>query len=90
MQGSVKAMNEADKSMNLSEMTKMFTDFEKAGMKMEMKSDAMNDAMQMNEADGAADEIYESIMGEIGMNVNMEANAGTGVINSNKAPAKAN
>ena len=61
-------------------MTKMFTDFEKAGMKMEMKGDAMNDAMNMNADDAGADEIYASIMDEVGMSVNMDANAGTGQI----------
>ena len=75
--------------MSIGDVTKMLTDFEKAGMKMEMKNDAMNDAMGMGEDNGEADEIYGAIMGEIGMNVEMGAATGVGAIQSNKIPAKA-
>ena len=71
MQNTVGVMKEADKNMSISDITKMLTDFEKAGMKMEMKNDAMNDAMGMTEDNGEADEIYGAIMGEIGMDVSV-------------------
>ena len=71
MQNTVGVMQEADKNMSISDITKMLTDFEKAGMKMEMKNDAMNDAMGMTEDNGEADEIYGAIMGEIGMDVSV-------------------
>ena len=58
-------MAEADKNMSIGDVTKMLTDFEKAGMKMEMKNDAMTDAMGQ-EDNGEADEIYGAIMSEIG------------------------
>ena len=45
MTSTVGVMNEADKSMSITDITKMLTEFEKAGMKMEMKNDAMTDAM---------------------------------------------
>ena len=65
--------------MSIGDVTKMLTDFEKAGMKMEMKNDAMTDAMGC-EDNGEADEIYGAIMGEIGMDVEIGANAATGQI----------
>ena len=76
--------------MSIAEVTKMLTDFEKAGMKMEMKNDAMQDAMGMGEDNGEADEIYGAIMGEIGMDVEVGAAAGMGQIKSNKVPVQAN
>ena len=72
MTSTVGVMNEADKNMSIGDVTKMLTDFEKAGMKMEMKNDAMTDAMGA-EDNGEADEIYGAIMGEIGMNVEIGA-----------------
>jgi len=45
MTSTVGVMQEADKNMSIGDVTKMLTDFEKAGMKMEMKNDAMTDAM---------------------------------------------
>ena len=88
MTSTVGVMNEADKNMSISDVTKMLTDFEKAGMKMEMKNDAMTDAMGQ-EDNGEADEIYGAIMGEIGMSVEIGASTGVGAIASNKQPAKA-
>ena len=79
-------MAEADKNMSIGDVTKMLTDFEKAGMKMEMKNDAMTDAMGV-EDNGEADEIYGAIMGEIGMDVEIGATTGAGVIASNKKVA---
>ena len=64
----------------------MLTDFEKAGMKMEMKNDAMTDAMGQ-EDNGEADEIYGAIMGEIGMSVEIGAATGVGAIPTNKVAA---
>ena len=72
MGGTVGVMQEADKNMSISDVTKMLTDFEKAGMKMEMKNDVLIDAMGV-EDNGEADEIYGAIMGEIGMDVDMGA-----------------
>ena len=88
MTSTVGVMNEADKNMSISDVTKMLTDFEKAGMKMEMKNDAMTYAMGQ-EDNGEADEIYGAIMGEIGMSVEIGASTGVGAIASNKQPAKA-
>tara|TARA_B110001450_G_C17496526_1_gene430519 strand:- start:89 stop:403 length:315 start_codon:yes stop_codon:yes gene_type:complete len=79
-------MAEADKNMSIGDVTKMLTDFEKAGMKMEMKNDAMTDAMGQ-EDNGEADEIYGAIMSEIGVDIDMGATTGAGVIQSNKKVA---
>ena len=38
-------MEQCNENMSVSDIIKMVTEFEKAGMKMEAKGDAMNDAM---------------------------------------------
>ena len=51
---------------------------------MEMQQEMMNDQMDMAMGDGEqeeqAEEVYSMILGEIGMNVNADINAGTGEI----------
>tara|TARA_B110000285_G_C14731990_1_gene426863 strand:- start:87 stop:257 length:171 start_codon:yes stop_codon:yes gene_type:complete len=45
LKGVNKVMDMCNESMSVSDIIKMVTEFEKAGMKMEAKSDAMSDAM---------------------------------------------
>ena len=39
-------------------------------MKAEMNSEMINDAMDMGDANDEADDVYEQILGEIGMEMN--------------------
>ena len=51
---------------------------------MEMQSEMMNDNMEMamdtGDTEQQADEVYAMILGEVGMNMNTEIAAGSGVI----------
>ena len=61
----------------------MITEFEKAGMKMEMKSDAMGDAMSGlgGNVDEEADNIYNQICEEQGISqMESAGTVGTGVV----------
>ena len=60
LKGVVKVMDKCNENMKVQDIIKMITDFEKAGMKMEMKSEAMSDAMAGvgGNVDEEADNIY--------------------------------
>ena len=56
--------------MNVADMQTMIKDFQKAGMKLEMQGEMMTDAMDMGDAvDEEADDIYNGILGEVGLDV---------------------
>ena len=60
LKGVNKVMDMCNESMSVSDIIKMVTEFEKAGMKMEAKSEAMGDAMGAL-GDGGIDEEADSI-----------------------------
>ena len=54
-------MDQCNEDMSVTDIVKMVTEFEKAGMKMEAKGDAMSDAMGAlgdGDADAEAENIY--------------------------------
>ena len=75
--------------MDVKAIGTMIRDFQKETMKTEMNNEMMGDAMDMGDAVGdEADDVYESILGEIGMEVESSAQIGMGGIASNKVAAK--
>ena len=68
--GSTKIMSKINEDMNVSEIRDVLKEFNKQMGKAEMNGEMVNDAFDMMEdpnAQGDADEVYESIMGEIGL-----------------------
>ncbi len=68
--GSTKVMAKINEDMNVSEIRDVLKEFNKQMGKAEMNGEMVNDAFDMMEdpnAQGDADEVYESIMGEIGL-----------------------
>ena len=64
LKGVNKVMDQCNADMSVSDIIKMVTDFEKAGMKMEAKGDAMSDAMGAL-GDGGIDEEADSIYNQV-------------------------
>ena len=65
----------------------MLKQFNKESMKAEMQQDAVNNAMDMNmgDVDEQADEVYEGILGEIGLDYKEgQVGAAKGKIKSDK------
>ena len=60
MAGVNKIMNTCNEDMSVPDIIKMVTEFEKAGMKMEAKGEAMSDAMGAL-GDGGIDEEADNI-----------------------------
>ena len=52
-------------------------------MKTEMKQEAMADAMDMGEVEGEADDIYDQILNEVGMDMQSAAVGMGGIANPN-------
>lgn len=70
LKGSTSVMAKINEDMNVGEIRDVLKEFNKQMGKQEMNSEMVNDAFDMMEgADTAAnaDDIYESIMGEIGL-----------------------
>ena len=63
-------MNKVNGEMNISDISNMIKSFQKESMKAEMNSEMINDAMDMGDANEEADDVYEQILGEIGMEMN--------------------
>ena len=79
-------MGDVNKDMNINEMSTMMKNYQKEAMKMEMNQEVMTDAMDMGDAQGEeADEVYNSILGEIGLSMDEAGTVGTNAIAS-KAP----
>ena len=63
-------MNKVNGEMNISDISNKIKSFQKESMKAEMNSEMINDAMDMGDANEEADDVYEQILGEIGMEMN--------------------
>ena len=68
--GSTSVMAKINEDMNVYEIRDVLKEFNKQMGKAEMNGEMVNDAFDMMEdpnAQGDADDVYESIMGEIGL-----------------------
>ena len=84
MAASTQVMTGANAELDVKSITSMVRDFQKESMKTEMKNEMVGDAMDMGDGVGEeADDVYNSILGEIGMEVEMNAATGMGAIASN-------
>ena len=84
MAASTQVMTGANAELDVKSITSMVRDFQKESMKTEMKNEMVADAMDMGDGVGEeADDVYNSILGEIGMEVEMNAATGMGSIASN-------
>ena len=63
--------------MNVQDIMKMMKEFEKERMKQEINGEAITDAMDMGETNEEANDVYEAILGEIGMNMDDPSAVGT-------------
>jgi len=76
-------MGAVNAQMNPQDLNKIMREFAKESAKMEMQGEMMNDqmdAMADPEAEGQADEVYNQILGEIGMAENAGMEVGQGKI----------
>ena len=64
--------------MNIQNITKFVKDFEIQKAKFEINQEIANDAMDIGEAGPEADEIYDQILGEIGMQIDDPSAVGHG------------
>ena len=55
--------------MDVAGISSMIREFQKESMKTEMKQEMIGDAMDMGDANEEADDVYNSILGEIGLQV---------------------
>ena len=65
-------MQQVNGSMNMQDMTKVMKEFSMETEKMGMQQEMMNDQFDMMSdpaEEGQADEVYQQILGEIGMQV---------------------
>ncbi len=80
-----KVMAGANAQMDVKSISTMIRDFQKETMKTEMQNEMVGDAMDTSDAVGEeADDVYNAILGEIGMDVEVGAQTGVGAIASNK------
>ena len=70
--------------MDVAGISSMIREFQKESMKTEMKQEMIGDAMDMGDANEEADDVYNSILGEIGLQVDQSAQIGTGAVPSKK------
>ena len=78
LQATTGVLADANKEMNVQDIMKMMKEFEKEKMKQEINSEAVNDAMDMGDAVGEeADDVYNQILGEIGMQMDDPSAVGT-------------
>ena len=76
-------MGKVNAQMNPQEMMNTMKEFTKEMEKMGMQQDMMGDAMDMAgdaDTDNQADEVYNQILGEIGMGVNQDIKAESNTI----------
>ena len=65
-----KVMQKVNKDMNIQEISAMMKDFQKEQMKAEIAGEQIQDAMDMGaDVEGEADDVYNQILGEIGMDM---------------------
>ena len=80
LSGSSKIMAKVNEDMNISEIQTMVKTFQKEQMKAEMNQEMMTEAMDMGDANEEADDVYNQILGEIGMEIESGAQVGMGNI----------
>mmetsp|Transcript_8224 Transcript_8224/g.13764 ORF Transcript_8224/g.13764 Transcript_8224/m.13764 type:complete len:86 (+) Transcript_8224:392-649(+) len=76
-------MGKVNEDMNIQEIQSMVKTFQKEQMKAEINSEMVNDAMDMGEGNEEADEVYDQILGEIGLQMQDGLAVGVGGIASN-------
>ena len=70
MGAATSVMQKVNADMSISDITHMMKDFQKEQMKAEIVQDGIADAMDMGaDVEGDANDVYEQILGEIGMDV---------------------
>ena len=85
LQATTGVLSDANKEMNVQDIMKMMKEFEKEKMKQEINSEAITDAMDMGDAVGEeADDVYNQILGEIGMQMDDPSAVGTKSLVSGK------
>ena len=69
VEGSTKVMQKLNEDMDISSIQQVLKTFNKETMKAEFNQEAVNDAMEMGmgDVDEQADEVYNGILGEIGL-----------------------
>jgi charged multivesicular body protein 2A len=69
LKGASSVMATVNENMDIQQIQQVLKEFNKESMKMEMGQEAMGDAMDMGmeDCDDEADEVYQGILGEIGM-----------------------
>ena len=67
--GTAKVMEQMNEEMDISQISNVLKTFQKESMKAEMKQEAVSDAMDMglDNVDEQADDVYNGILGEIGL-----------------------
>ena len=78
-------MGTVNADMDISEISTLMKNFQKEQMKSEMKQEMVADAMDMGDVNEEADDVYNQILGEVGMSMEDGASVGVGGIAS-KAP----
>lgn len=89
LKGVNSVMNKVNAGMNPQEMNKIMREFAKETEKMNIQGEMMNDAMDAmgdGETEQQADEVYNQILGEIGMSTNQDMVAGSGNIEAGAQP----
>ena len=69
LKNSSEVMGKVNSEMNISDIQSMVKNFQKESMKAEMNQEMMTDAMDMGDATEEADDVYNQILGEIGMDI---------------------
>ena len=77
-------MTSVNEQMDMGQIREVLKEFAKQSEKMEMNSEMMNEQMDMamdtGDTEEQAEEVYQQILGEVGMGLNTEMNAGKGKI----------
>ena len=91
LKGANTVMANVNKDMDMSQIKDVMKRFAKESAKMEMQQEMMNDqvdmAMDNGDTEAQADEVYNMILGEIGMNMNNDIKPGDQEIKDNNAIA---
>ena len=92
LKGVNSVMSKVNANMNPQEMNQIMKQFAKETEKMNIQGEMMNDAMDAmgdGETENQADEVYNQILGEIGMSSNQEMATGSGAIAAPAQPISA-
>ena len=78
LQAATGVMASANAEMSVQDITKVMKDFQKEQMKQEMNSELVGEVMDIGDANNEeADQVYNSILGELEMDINMGAAIGS-------------